>query len=237
MGLGGVAPPGFKNGGLVNRIRTLIADDTALLRHLLSAQLAREPDIEVVGVASDGDEAVDAALRLRPDVVLMDLEMPGRNGTQATEAIVARLPSTRVILLTAHENLAPLGRLAGAHRSLLKSCTPTQLADSIRSTASAPSCAAPATTVTSIAALAARHGLTERERLVVEHAANTELTVRQIAVAVLEATGQRVSESAVKHTLERAMVKMRVEPHTRAALVRHLLLETRGAVGIEAGIA
>lgn len=217
----------------MGRIRTLIADDTALLRHLLSAQLSREPDIDVVGVASDGDEAVDAALRLRPDVVVMDLEMPGRNGTQATEAIVTRLPSTRVILLTAHESLAPLGRLAGAHRSLLKSCTPAELADAVRTTARASRLEPGAPTDVSIAAIASRHGLTERERLVVEQAVNTELTVRQIAVALLEATGQSFSESAVKHTLERAMVKMRVEPHTRAALVRHLLLETRGADRVE----
>jgi DNA-binding NarL/FixJ family response regulator len=81
-------------------IRILLADDHAILRAGLRALLGAEPDMQVVGEAADGQEAVALALRLRPDVVVMDLAMPGMDGLTATRRITAQLPATRVLVLT-----------------------------------------------------------------------------------------------------------------------------------------
>jgi DNA-binding NarL/FixJ family response regulator len=212
----------------VPTIRTLIADDTALLRRLLASQLARESDIEIIGEAEDGRQAVELTHKLRPDVVVMDLEMPHLNGTQATERILAQMPHVRVVLLTGDESLAPLGRLAGATECLIKNCTPQELAEAIRRSHASRGAASPdrgGGTDRRIALdlIATRSGLTERERSVVEKMVDTERTIQQIARNLSDEAGVPVTESAVKHALERAMVKLRIEPRTRAALVKYVL--------------
>jgi DNA-binding NarL/FixJ family response regulator len=85
-------------------IRILIADDHPLVRQGLRAVFATTDDIEVVGEAGDGEEAVRGAVRLAPDVVLMDLQMPGLHGTEATRQIVAQRPTARVLVLTMFED-------------------------------------------------------------------------------------------------------------------------------------
>lgn len=216
-------------------IRILVADDTTLVRRLLAAQLAREPGFDVVGEAEDGRQAVEMARTQRPDVVLMDLNMPHLNGTEATERVLAQQPHVRVILLTAHEDLASLGRLSGAAESLDKGRTPQQIADAIRRVhaaaraapkGDAAAAAAPAPSdhaVVAIERLATRFALSAREKTVVEKVVTTDLTNQQIALALSEETKTEVTASAVKHTLERAMTKLRLEPRTRAALVKHVL--------------
>ncbi len=84
------------------RIRLLVADDHALLRQALRVLLEAQDGLEVVGEATNGRDAVDAAERLQPDVVLMDMVMPGLNGIDATRQIIKRAPSTRVLILTAY---------------------------------------------------------------------------------------------------------------------------------------
>ena len=84
------------------RIRVLIADDHTLLRQALHAMLDGQDNVEVVGEATNGRDAVDATERLHPDVVLMDMVMPGLNGIEATKQIVRRTPGTRVLILTAY---------------------------------------------------------------------------------------------------------------------------------------
>jgi DNA-binding NarL/FixJ family response regulator len=84
-------------------IRVLLADDHAIVRTGLRALLARHPDVTVVGEASDGREAIEAARRLRPDVLLLDLSMPHANGVDALRAVHAELPSVRVLVLSMHE--------------------------------------------------------------------------------------------------------------------------------------
>ena len=83
----------------------LIADDTTLIRTLLMSVLSREPDFSVVGAAEDGRQAVEMALKLRPDVIVMDLDMPHLNGIQAVERILSQYPHVSVVLLTAHKGL------------------------------------------------------------------------------------------------------------------------------------
>ena len=84
----------------MSKIRVLVADDHAIVRMGLVSLLKSEPDIDVVAEADDGEDAVRAALRLSPDVVIMDLMMPGVDGTEATRQILARAPETRILILT-----------------------------------------------------------------------------------------------------------------------------------------
>jgi NarL family two-component system response regulator LiaR len=115
-------------------IRTLIADDHALLRQGTAELLNREPDLEVVGEAADGQAAVDLARDLRPDVVLMDIRMPGLSGLEATRRIHDLLPDTRILVLTAYDDDEYVLSLlrAGAHGYLLKTSPITELTQAIR---------------------------------------------------------------------------------------------------------
>src|SRR4029077_19803679 len=83
-------------------IRILVADDHPIVRSGITSVLATQPDFDVVGTAGDGDEAVVAAARLAPDLVLMDLRMPVRNGVDASAALLEARPSTRIVVLTTY---------------------------------------------------------------------------------------------------------------------------------------
>ena len=103
-------------------IRVLLVDDHAVVRKGMRALLDREAGIEVAGEAENGDQAVHAADRLRPDVILMDLEMPGTGGIDATRQIIEKHPETRIVVLTSHaaeEDVFPALK-AGALGYLLK---------------------------------------------------------------------------------------------------------------------
>jgi DNA-binding NarL/FixJ family response regulator len=116
------------------RIRVLVADDQALIRRGMTLMLSVEPDIEVVGQASDGLEAVEMAERLRPDVVLMDLHMPRKGGVAATREITLSLPHTHVLVLTtldAEETVFDAVR-AGAHAYLLKDASEDEVLETVR---------------------------------------------------------------------------------------------------------
>jgi NarL family two-component system response regulator LiaR len=115
-------------------IRVLIADDHAIVRRGLCALLATEPDIEVVGQVQDGREAVDAARRLRPDLILMDLSMPRMDGLTATRSIRSLQPDVRVLALATFSDesrLCPAIR-AGVHGYLLKDSRPEDLVHAIQ---------------------------------------------------------------------------------------------------------
>lgn len=113
----------------------LLVDDHAMLRAGLRALLAGEPDLEVVGEASDGQEAVLLAEQLHPDVVVMDIAMPVMNGLEATRRIAARLPETRVLALTMHAEEQYLLQVleAGGSGYVLKRSADTELLEAIRS--------------------------------------------------------------------------------------------------------
>ena len=115
-------------------IRVLVADDHAIVRKGICALLATEEGIEVVGEAEDGQRAIEAVARLRPDVVLMDLVMPGVDGLAATRRISAEWPETRILVLTSFagvDKIMPAIK-AGALGYLLKDSDPEVLVDSIR---------------------------------------------------------------------------------------------------------
>ena len=123
-----------QEGSSAAKVRVLIAEDQALVRRGTSVLLSLEPDMEVIGEACDGIEAVSMAKQLRPDVVLMDLHMPRLGGVAATREITRDLPGTQVLVLTTlndDETVFEAVR-AGAHGYLLKDVTEQELLETIR---------------------------------------------------------------------------------------------------------
>ena len=129
-------------------VRVLLADDQALLRQGFAMILAAQADMEVVGEAADGAEAVRLASLLRPDVVLMDVRMPGFDGIEATRRITALEPGVRILILTTFDldKYAFDGLRAGASGFLLKNVRPAELLGGIRAVAAGDAVLAPSTT-------------------------------------------------------------------------------------------
>ena len=102
----------------------MIVDDQPLIRRGLAMMLDTESDIEIVATAADGQQAIEAALEFEPDVVIMDLQMPGINGVDAIREITSQKPDTRVVVLTTfdHDDLVFDAIRAGAQAYLLKDC-------------------------------------------------------------------------------------------------------------------
>jgi len=117
-----------------DRIRLVIADDQAMLRGALAALLELEDDLTVVGVAGDGEAAVDLVAQLRPDVCLMDIQMPGMDGIAATQAVRAASGETRVLIVTtfARPGYLRAALEAGASGFVVKDAPVEQLADAVR---------------------------------------------------------------------------------------------------------
>lgn len=121
----------------MEKIRLLIVDDHALFREGLRALFSTIDDIELVGEADSAQKAVDMAEELNPDIVLMDIDMPGTSGIEATHRIVDRIPSTGVIMVTMLEDNASLfsAMRAGARGYVLKGAQPNELLQTIRAVA------------------------------------------------------------------------------------------------------
>ena len=119
------------------RIRVLIADDHTIVRAGLAALLGTEDDLEIVGQAKNGDEAVREAVRLVPDVVIMDLMMPKKDGVEATAEITEKVPAAKVILLTTFGTSNGIAQALrnGARGAMLKNADNAQLAQAIRKVA------------------------------------------------------------------------------------------------------
>ena len=122
----------------MKNIRVLIADDHAIVRHGLCALLGTERGIEVVGEAKDGNEAVARTKQLAPDVVIMDIVMPRKDGVEATEEIRAAVPSAKIVVLTSFGTSDKISRAieAGATGALMKTAEDRELLSAIRTVAS-----------------------------------------------------------------------------------------------------
>lgn len=211
--------PTDKTGGSPGApIRVLIAEDQALLRTTLAALLEAEPGMSVVGLAEDGARAVTLAAELRPDVVLMDIQMPGLTGIEATRRICAdpALAATRVLILTMFEiDDYVLGALrAGACGFLLKDADPQSLVDAVRTVHEGQSLLSPQV----LARLVARMPRTSSAGT--SHSTWTgeveALTPRQREVLLLIARGLSNSEIEVELGITRATCRS----HITALLAR-----------------
>jgi len=207
-------------------IRVLLADDQALFREGLVTLLSVHKDIEVVGQASNGQEAVDMAVNLRPDVILMDMQMPILNGVGATRRLKKSLPECRVIVLTTFtDNEFIFDALrAGAVGYLLKDVDSGQLAESVRATARGESILDPSVAakvvqefsrvssmIPSINAEALPEPLSEREVELLALIASG-LSNKEIAEALF------ITEGTVKNHITHILGKLSVRDRTQAAL-------------------
>ena len=209
-------------------IRVLLVDDQSLLRQGFRLVLAAEPDLEVVGEAGDGAEAVRLTRLLEPDVVLMDVRMPGTDGIEATRQIVATTPASRIIILTTFDidQYAFAGLNAGASGFLLKDVLASELTAAIRAVAKGDAVIAPSTTrrlldayaqhlpsgtATSIVPNRLLDTLTQREREV----------LGQIAVGLSNieiAAEMMVSEATVKTHVGHLLAKLGLRDRVQAVI-------------------
>lgn len=214
----------------MTRIRVLITDDHTLFRSGLRLLLSNEPDIAVVGEAGDGAEAIRLARTLRPDVVLMDITMPGMSGLDATRAIRQDLPEVRVLILTMHEDEGYLrGSLrAGASGYVLKRAAATELPAAIRAAWRGEAFIYPSLTRALVRAYLEAVGRMPPEQVV--RAAFDGLTERELTVLRLLALGytnQEVADLLVLSvkTVEthRARIMDKLGLKSRADLVRYAI--------------
>jgi two-component system response regulator DesR len=193
------------------KIRLLLADDQALVRGALAALLNLEIDLEVVAEVGRGDEVVAEARRVRPDVALLDIEMPGLDGIAAAEALRAALPSCRVLVVTTFGRPGYLSRAmaAGASGFVVKDTPARQLADAVRRVAAGLRVVDPALAAETLAS--GESPLTTRETDVLR-AAREGGTIADIAAALA------LSEGTVRNHLSAAIGK--TGARTRAEAVR-----------------
>jgi len=209
-------------------LRVAIADDQELVRAGLRGIIEAEPDLEVIGEASDGQSAVELALREQPDVFLMDVRMPGLDGIQATEQIVAAQAPTRVLVLTTFDLDENVYRAvkAGAAGFLLKDLPAEDLVAAIRHAArGSDALLAPAVTRRLVERFAQRRPPTKASVRVTD-----ELTARELEVLRLVATGLsnweisqelHVSGATVKTHVARVLMKLGLRDRVQAVVVAY----------------
>ena len=186
-------------------IRIMLADDDPLIRSTLRALLTTEPGLLVVGEAANGYQTVRSARALRPDVILMDVRMPGHDGVHATREITSwPLPRPRVLVLTTFDlaDVVDEAIAAGTDGFLLKRATPEEIINGIKTVAAGHALLAPPVTRRLLASLAARPRETHPP---------TPLTDREAAVLTALAAGLSNSEIAATMHLSRETVKTHVK--------------------------
>jgi DNA-binding NarL/FixJ family response regulator len=206
-------------------IRVLLADDQELVRAGFRMILETQADIEVVGEAGDGVEAVAATRRLGPDVVLMDIRMPNLDGLQATKQIAAARSGSRVVILTTFDldEYIYQALAAGASGFLLKNAPPEQLISAVRVVAAGDGLLAPSITRRVIEQFArlpppggtdALEGLTDRERQVLQLVARG-LSNAEIAAELF------VSDATVKSHVAHLLAKLQLRDRVQAVVLAY----------------
>ena len=213
-------------------VRVLLVDDQSLLRMGFRMVLEAEDDIEVVGEAADGASALSMVRAMKPDVVLMDVRMPGMDGIEATAKVVAEHPASRVLILTTFDldEYAFAGLRAGASGFLLKDTRPADLAAAIRTVAAGDAVVSPRVTkrmlalfATQMPSAATADGAAGDERL-------ARLTTREAEVFQLLARGLSnaeiadelvVSETTVKTHVGSILAKLGVRDRVQAVVLAY----------------
>jgi DNA-binding NarL/FixJ family response regulator len=208
-------------------IRVLLADDQALVRGAFRMMLDAEADIEVVAEAPDGRAAVEQARLHKPDVVLMDVRMPGMDGIEATRELLGGTTASRVLMLTTFDldEYVYDAMRAGASGFMLKNAPPDQLATAVRTVAAGEALLAPTITRRLIEAFTHRPRaasgkpdalaeLTDRELEVLRHIARG-LSNAEIATAMF------LSQATIKTHVNRILTKLHLRDRTQAAVLAY----------------
>lgn len=200
-------------------IRVLSVDDHPLLRGGIAALIGNQTDMQVVAEAADGRESLEQFRKYRPDITLMDLQMPGMNGVDAISAIRAEFPDARIIVLTTHAGDVQVSRAfkAGARAYLLKSSLRNELLDTIRAVHSGQ-----------------KRVSSEIAAEIAEHSADDTLTPREVDVLRLIAKGNSNKQVAAQLSLTEETVKS----HIRSILSKLQANDRTHAVaiGVKRGI-
>jgi len=217
-------------------LRVLIVDDHGLFRKGLQMVLQQESDIEVVGEGADGQEAIEKAQELMPDVVLMDVRMPKRGGIEATKQIKELLPHAKILMLTISDDEADLydAIKAGAAGYLLKEIPSEEVADAIRTVWSGQSRISPAMAAKLLTEFQAMSKRAEERSQV----PSPKLTEREMEVLRLVAKGLNnrdiakelfISENTVKNHIRNILEKLQLHSRMEAVVyaVREKLLEIK----------
>jgi DNA-binding NarL/FixJ family response regulator len=213
-------------------IRVLLADDDPLLRAGLRLMLGTAPDIEVVGEAEDGNAAIAQAARLGPDVILMDIRMPGTNGVAATSAITAGPHAPHIIVLTTFDadDLVRQAISAGAAGYLVKDTPPAGIVSAVRSVAAGHGVLSPAVT-RPLLDLVQQSGAQAPDRAGRDEAARERLNTltereRDVAIAIARGASNAeiaaqlyVSAATVKAAVSRILTKLDLANRTQIAVV------------------
>ena len=221
----------------MNAIRLMMVDDHRMFLEGLRTLIEMEPDIEVVGECGNGLDALEAIMRLRPDVVLMDINMPGMNGVEVTRQILERRPNTGIIILTMYRDDSQVFQAikSGARGYILKDVDTAEVVRAVRAVARGESMIDP---------LLATRVLTEFKRLWQQHEAQPRdgLTEREITILRLIASGYSnkeigvelcLSEKTIKNYITVIFQKLQLSDRTQAAVyaVQHGLVSRSTLTG------
>ena len=207
------------------KIRLLVADDESVLRHALTSLLAMAPDVEIIGEAADGDEAVELAIARQADVVLMDIGMPRLDGIAATRRLAERAPDIKVVILTIYTDDDRVFRAlqAGARGYLLKDASPDEILRGVRAVRDGEGILHPG-----LVGRVIREFTRIREPDPGRAQRFSELTAREREVLDLLAEGLRnqdiagrlsIAEKTVKHHISSILSKLQLNHRTEAALL------------------
>jgi len=210
------------------RIRLILADDHAMVRTGTRELLEQQPDLDIVGEAADGVEAVELAHRLQPDVAVMDVRMPRMSGVEATRRVKTECPDVKILILTAHDDDEYVFALlqAGANGYLMKTADIEELVKAIRTVAAGQSMLAPSIAGKVVAQFTSRKGIPDTSSTS-HHHSYEELTDRELDILKLVGRGLSnkqigkelfISDRTVQAHLSNIFSKLNVNSRTEAVM-------------------